>query len=380
MNIAKNLFSALGRKTIEDAVKAPHIEQRALAVQKIGRTMREASLSSSDREFAEKILSLICQDVSDIVRRALAVTLQNSPNLPHKIAHKLIHDIDSIAVPVLKHSPVLTDDDLRSILKSKAATKVKAIAQRQKLSAHISNAIISFGDGAAVADLAANDSAMIDAETAAKMAEIYADDDLIREAALSRQDMPADVVQNLVNAAARQIEKRLESVEGVTQFEAADIANRTQQRALLSYVDRDWSEKALIAYIETLHERGQLGEGIIMRAAGVGDMRFVQIALAKLNGVSIQKAGLMMFDGGPLGLKALCDRAELSASYCTFLRAALVIYRDFQLSAVPVTDKQMQKMMLERILTLPFEFTPEIEKEFCERLDSLSHMALVAVG
>ncbi|WP_409433779.1 DUF2336 domain-containing protein [Litorimonas sp. RW-G-Af-16] len=375
--IAANLLTMLGKKTVRDAVHGQHIETRALAVQKIGRSLRDVTLTDAERELAEKILTLVCRDVSDIVRRALAVTLQNSPNLPRKIALKLINDIDSIAVPILKNSPVITDDDLLLILKSNAAAKVKAVAQRHRLSAHICSAIVSFGDGAAVADLAANDSALIAPDTAAHMAEIYAQDDMIREAALSRQDMPAHVVQKLISAAASSAERKLSQNTELTEFEAADIANRTQQRALISYVGRDWPEKTLISYVETLHAAGGLSEDIIQRAAGVGDMRFVQIAIAKRVGIGIQKAGLMMFDSGPLGLQALCERAGMSEASRGFLSAAIVIYRDFQVSGQNLTDQQIQKIMLERVLTLPIAFSPQIEADFCDKLDSLSHLSSI---
>ena len=368
----KKLFSGLTRKIIRNAVQGEHIEVRASAAQAVGRAIREAELTESEREFAEKILTLICQDVSEIVRRALSVTLQNSPNLPRSIAKKLIADIDTIAAPILINSPVLTDADLVAVLQSRAAEKVKAIAQRHRLSAYICRAIISFGDGPAVSKLAANDSALISPEAAAEMAAIYADDDLIRDAALSRQDMPPETVQKLINAATHSLEKSLRDQTALSPFQAIDIANRTQQRALVQYVGRDWPEANLTAYIITLQLRGQLTEGIILRAAGIGDLRFVQIALAIQVNISVQKAGLMLFDNGPLGLKALCDRAGLSESCRAFLGAALAIYRDFQLAGHAITNKQMQRMMLERILSLPFEMSPEVEADLFEKLDSLS--------
>lgn len=375
--MAISLVKLLTRETVEKAVRGKNVQSRMIAAQQIGRTIRKVELSAADRDFAEKILALICQDVSDIVRRALSVTLQNSPNLPHKIARRLIQDIDSIAVPILMHSPVITDEDLLLVLRSKAAVKVKAIAQRQKLSEHICKAIISFGDSAAVADLATNDSALIEPDTAAEMARIYADDDLIRDAALSRTDMPPAVVQKLITRSAEHIRKALQSSENLSEQISTDIANRTQQRALLHFVGRDWPEQNLIAYVATLKVQGLLTPDIIMRAAGIGDMRFVQIAMAKLAGISIRKAGLLLFDQGPLGRKALCQRAGLSGAQLEFLQSAVNIYRDFQLAGHALTSQQMQKLMIERITTLPMELPESIEAEFLERLDSLSQISAI---
>jgi len=76
-------------------------------------------MTDAERDFATKLMERICVDVSDLVRRALSVTLQSSQNLPRHIAVSLIEDIDSIAIPILASSPVLTDNDLVSVLKSK---------------------------------------------------------------------------------------------------------------------------------------------------------------------------------------------------------------------------------------------------------------------
>jgi len=371
------LMLSFTKDDLRMAIRGDTAELRANATQKIGRAIRAQSLTDADRDFAEKILTLICRDVSDLVRRALAVTLQNSPNLPPLIARKLINDIDSIAVPVLANSPVLSDQDLVEILRSKAAAKVKAVAQRRTLSAAITSAIISLGDGQAVAHLAANDHVLISPEAAQHMAEIYGDHDLIREAALMRQDMPLDVVRKLIGITTQKARRRLEKIPELTRADAKDIALRTHERALLTYTDRDWPEKTLSLYVDSLHEEGRLNESLILRAAGQGDMRFAQLAFARLCEISAVKSGMMMFDRGPLGLKVLCQRAKLSEASYQFLRAALVIYRDFQVAGRNVTPTKMQALMLERIMTLPIDLPEDLEIAFSEKLDGLSHLRAV---
>ena len=372
-----SLMQSLTKDDLRAALRGETAEYRANATQKIGRAIRAQSLTQADRDFAEKILGLICRDVSDLVRRALAVTLQNSPNLPLSIARRLINDVDTIAVPVLANSPVLTDEDLVQVLRSRAAAKVKAVAQRRTLSAVISGVIISLGDGQAVAHLAANDQALISPQSAQHMAEIYADDDLIRDAALSRQDMPLDVVRKLISITTEKVRRKLEAVPELAQQDAKTIANHTHERALLSYTDKDWPEKTLSLYVETLHQDGVLGQDLILRAAGQGDMRFVQLAFAQLCNISAAKSGMMLFDRGPLGLKVLCQRSQFSNESYQFLIAALVIYRDFQLAGREASAAKMQTLMLERILTLPIDMPEDLQIAFSEKLDSLTQIRLV---
>ena len=113
----------LKTEDVKKAVRHPDETVRASAAQRVCRDIRAKNLSEAEREFAHKLLEHIAKDSADMVRRALAVTLKNSPKLPREIAIKLSADIDSIAVPVLTHSPVFTDADLVDILKSKAAAK-----------------------------------------------------------------------------------------------------------------------------------------------------------------------------------------------------------------------------------------------------------------
>jgi len=218
MSSASGLIDRLGQKTIRQAIQGKTSESRANAVQKIGRDIRSITLTNAERAFATKLMDRICQDVSALVRRALAVTLQNSPNLPRHIAKALIEDIDSISAPILASSPVLNEADLLDVLKSKAADKIRAIAQRKTLSLHVSHAIVSFGDSAATARLAANDGALISPETAELIADLHADDDLIREAALSRHDMPPSVIAKLIDHTALKIDANLKTYPGAAIF------------------------------------------------------------------------------------------------------------------------------------------------------------------
>ena len=97
MTLFASFVNRLGKSTIRQALQGTTAEARANAVQKIGRELRDAELSDAERAFATKIMDRICEDVSALVRRALSVTLQNSPNLPRRVALTLIDDIDSVS-------------------------------------------------------------------------------------------------------------------------------------------------------------------------------------------------------------------------------------------------------------------------------------------
>lgn len=361
----------LREEDVRALVRHPDPERRASAAQRICRTVRSAQLSAVERAFAYKLLDYIAQDAVAIVRRALAITLKNSPELPRSVAKKLIADIDNIAVPILAHSPVLTDEDLVDVLRSKAAAKIIAVARRPKVSGTVVREIVRFGDSHAVAEIAANDGAIIDAELAESMLELYKNDDLIKDAFIARRDLPARIVEKLITLVSEEAAILINRRHEVPVDVAIDLANRVRERATLDVIDTDIRDRELEQMMKRLADEARLTASFLIRAAGLGRMNLLQYGLARLAGVTPSKTLLMIHDGGPLGLQTLCLRAGLTQSQAKIVRAAVAIYRDLELSGIEYDEIYFQSLMIERMLTLPLNIPESEQNWFLERLDGL---------
>ena len=366
----------LNSNDVKNVVRHPDKAVRAIAAQRVCRDIRSKILSDEERKFARKLLKYIAEDSADMVRRALAVTLKNSPKLPRDIAVKLSEDIESIAVPVLTHSPVFTDEDLVDVLKSKAAAKIIAVAKRVSVSDHVARAIIRFGDSRAVAEVAANDGALISEQTASEMLEIYKNDDLIAQSMIARRDLPPKIVEKMITLVSEDMAVQITKRHGVSPELAIDLATRTGERAALDFIDQSWVSKDLKGLVTHIHAQGRLSASLLMRAVCSGQMRFAEQGLAILSGISVQKAVLMIHDGGPFGLKALCVRAGLTDNMAKIIRAAVMIYRDLELSGLDYDRAYFQELMIERVLTLPFELPEADQLWFLEKLDGFSDITL----
>jgi len=372
----KLALKSLKAEDVKNVVRHPDEAVRAIAAQRVCRDIRSKTLSDEERKFARKLLKHIAEDSAEMVRRALAVTLKNSPKLPRDVAVKLSGDIETIAVPVLTHSPVFTDDDLVDILKSKAAAKIIAVAKRVSVSDHVARAIIRFGDSRAVAEVAANDGALISEETASAMLDIYKNDDLIAQSMISRRDLPPKIVEKMITLVSEDVAVQLTKRHSIPVDLAIDLATRSRERATLDFIDQSWVSKDLKGLVARIHGEGRLTTSLLIRAICSGQMRFAEQALAILSGVSVQKAVLMIHDGGPFGLKALCLRAGLNENMAQIIRAAVTIYRDLEQSGLDYDRIYFQELMIERVLTLPFEL-PEIDQLwFLEKLDGFSEITL----
>lgn len=378
MTSISGFIDRVGKSSIRRALQGTTAETRANAVQKICRTLRTVEMNAAERAFATKLMDRICVDVSDLVRRALAVTLKSSHNLPRHIALALIEDIDSIAVPILSSSPVLNDQDLIEVLKSRAADKIRAIAQRKTLSLHISHAIVSFGDGVATARLAANDGALISPKTAQIIADLYVDDDLIREAALSRHDMPPAIIAKLIQRSTEKIDANLKTYPGMTDARAEQISRDTRERAQSYVIGEGWPEDRLRDYARSLDRSGKLTPRLILRAAGRGDLRFVISALSILAGQSIEKTRLMVLSSSGLGAKAVALRARFTVPQIEILIGCIQTYLSVEAENRALTPAKFQLSVAERIASLGLDLPDEIEVDLLDLLDFHAGLKQVA--
>jgi len=118
-------------------------------------------LSDTERQLAEEIFLIMVKDAEVRVREALAQNLKESPNIPHDVAVILAQDVKQVALPVLKISDVLTDDDLIAIISSQSPEKQVAIAKRSTVSENVSDALVETGNEDAVTNLVSNEGAEI---------------------------------------------------------------------------------------------------------------------------------------------------------------------------------------------------------------------------
>ncbi len=114
-----------------------------------------------------EILELLAQDQARTVRQILAEILKDLPNAPRGVITQLARDIElKVAGPVLRDSPILTDDDLLEIiLGGPIDGALSAIAERTHVSERIADAIVTSADSAAIGALLANKSAQIREDT-----------------------------------------------------------------------------------------------------------------------------------------------------------------------------------------------------------------------
>jgi len=360
--------AAFNETDIRTLVCHPTASKRAGAAQRICETYGRDALTQADRRIAERLLHVMAEDAAALVRAALVVTLHNSTELPRDIALKLASDADTIAVPIIRFSPVLNDDDLVTVLRSRAAAKIQAAAQRARIGVELSRTIIRYGDSHAVARLAANDGAVIDEDVAREMVRLWHDDDLVAEAMVARRDMPLDILEVLVSHTSAETALALES-RGVETATAVDLAIRARERATLTLSESASGSDEIAGLVEQLAIEGRLTGSVVMRAICQGHIAFAECAMACMAGISVEKSRLMLHDHGPFGIRALATKAGLAPALHGVLALSLRNYRDLARTA-NLSAAQFAGRLAERIATSGVELSEDDRRYVMERLDA----------
>jgi len=355
---------------IRTLIKGPTEESRAQAAHKICRCIEEAQLSPEERAHAESILAIMAQDAAVLVRRALAVALKNSPKLPHEIALKLARDVETIALPVILNSPMLTDADLVEIVRTCPPSKQVAVASRATLSNVVTMAIAAHAVPEAVQRAVANDNAQFDVEALDTVLERFAGVSEITSAMVHRNELPLTITEKLVSLVAGEAFDYLVNNHELPPQVAIDLAMGARERVTIDIVEQAARQKDIARFVQQLNLNGRLSPSLLMRGLCLGHIEFVEHAMAELAGMAHQRMWLMIHDSGPLGLKAAFDRAGLPPRLFPSFRAALDVYHSIEREGGAQDRIAFRKRMLERTLTL-FQSIPKDDLDYLlEKLDA----------
>ena len=363
--------AALTEADIRTLVRGQTEDERAAAAHKICRRIDDG-LPEEDRAAAEDILRMMAEDAAELVRRALAITLKNSPNLPRDVAMKLAADIDSVALPVLNFSPVFTDADLAAIVRATSSLKQVAIARRDALSEAVTSSLVETGCEEAVKIAVANDNCSFSETSLRAAIDRFAKAEAITTAIAYRKVLPLSISERLVHLVSDQVRAHLVDHHALTPETALQIALGTKERATLDIVDQAGRTADLKAFCAHLHKQERLTPSLMLRSLAHGHVAFFEWALAERAGVAHHRVWLLVHDAGPLGLRAMYERAEMPQRLFPAFRAGIDTYHALQAEGGLLSVETLQERMLERFLTQSAGGAREDTEYLLEKMDRLA--------
>jgi uncharacterized protein (DUF2336 family) len=118
-----------------------------------------------------------------------------------------------------------------------------------------------------------------------------------------------------------------------------------------------------------------LSASLLLRALAHGHMTFFEWGVAELADIPHHRTWLMIHDAGPLGLKAIYDRAGLPARLFGAFRAGVDTFHILEAEGGALDAARFQERMLQRFLTQPKTATREDMDYLVDKLDRVRREA-----
>jgi len=372
--------AALTDHDIRMLVKGATPDERALAAHKLCRVIDRAELDDAQRALAADILRVMAADAAELVRRAMAVTLRNSPTLPADVANRLARDVESVSLPIISFSPVFSDQDLAEIVRLGGPVRQLAVAKRPRLSSKITALLAEQGSEEAVATACANDNARFSDMTLQRVLDRFSKSEAVLSAVAYRAALPLAVTERLIDMVGEQLRDHILTHHALSAERTLDLILGATERATLDLVEqagRTADAKSFVAHLASVQ---RLTPSLLLRALAHGHMTFFEWGVAELAGVPHHRTWLMIHDAGHLGLKAICERAGLPPRLFPALRAGVDAFHALDYDGRPGDRERFQEHMIQRFLTSSTAVSREDSDYLLDRVDRLAEQARAAAG
>lgn len=343
--------ASLTKADVEKLMCDPSPETRAGTIGKIASRFGGGGFSDSERRLAEEIFRIMARDVEVQVREALSEHLKECPQIPHDVALSLAKDVDSVAIPVLEFSQVLTEDDLVEIINASDAAKQSAVARRETVSEMVSDALVDTRNEDVVVTLMDNVGAEISDRSFEKAIDHFGESEKVNERMAYRAKLPVGIAERLVTMVSDKLKDHLATHHELSPQVTTDLVLGMRERATLSLVRAGVESGEVEELVLQLHENSRLTPSIILRALCMGDLAFFEAALARRAGVSVVNARMLIYDGGDLGLKSIYDKALLPKALLPAVKMAVEVARETGYDGQENDRERFTKRMIERVLT-----------------------------
>jgi len=311
------------------------------------------------RRLTYEAVETLARDQITRVREILADALKDVADAPAEVIGHLARDSAlSVAGPVLRYSPVLTDDDLLDIIAAAPiAGALAAISRRAEVNVRVCDAIAATDDVDAVAALLGNPSAQIREETLDRLVDRASDIEAWHRPLVERPRLGPRAAQRLARFVASDLLKALAARVDLAPETAAAVAAAVEKR--IAEMDAPTAPPTddrprpadladAVARARAMAAAGTLTPAEIEQALDRHDPLFAVAALAQLAGIPAQGVSKVYDTQSAKGLMAVCWRAGLDAGFACRLQSRLLRLPPGKVlspglgGAYPLSDSEME--------------------------------------
>jgi uncharacterized protein (DUF2336 family) len=328
----------------------PSADVRVDTAKQVGLLLSAGALSKRERGVALAILERLAKDVEQQVRRALARHVRSCVLLSSSLARAIALDVEAISLPFIRVSPALTDEDLLALIELGNAARQVAVAERERVSEPVTEALVATGDGSVVAAVLANAGAAVSEPSYHKIMDTLGGNDTVQSLMVERSLLPLTVTERLIQSVSDALRDRLIEKHALPRDWAAAVVDQAGERALMHGVTAPHRPSDVEGLARHLDGQGKLTPTLMMRALCLGDISLFKAGMAVLAHISLEHAARLIDDRGPLGFKALYDQAGLPPELFRAYRAALDVVGEIRRGGNETWNLDCVGRILDRVM------------------------------
>jgi uncharacterized protein (DUF2336 family) len=280
------------------------------------------------RELTLEVIGILAADRTARVRQVIAESLRHSNDAPLEVIQQLARDAEiKVAGPILESSPLLTDDELIGIIRSKPIQgALEAIARRRRLGTPLADALVtaalSVPDGVlAVTALLKNHNAEIDAATMDRIFDVAPTYSAWHGPLVGRPTLGGGAMRRLAQFVSQALLGVLKKRKDADPETVAAIAATEEHRlAAESAAPEDAAEPTEDAENDEAVVDAPVGEDAVMAAIQADKIGAVRAAIARDSGLPVLIVRKILGSGSAKAITSLAWKAQYSMALAVALQ------------------------------------------------------------
>jgi uncharacterized protein (DUF2336 family) len=285
---------------------------------------QNVSNSAPEMELFDTVLTQLSADMEEVVRAELSSRFADASVAPRRLIFTLANDSIDVAEPVLTRSPLLTEDDLLEVVKTKGQGHLRAVSQRNEVTEAVSDVIVDRGDDQTLGVLLRNDGARLSRGASEAAVERATKNPELHAAVIERKNLPPDLLNEMYFVAEGRLRQRILEENAKLDpavLEEALNAGRKRVAATDGALPPDYDQAE--AYVNALRDAGELTPRVLARFLRSGGMTHFLVALAQLAELDFHTAKRIVEKRELDALAIVCKAADLDRAL--FLTYAVVL-------------------------------------------------------
>ena len=328
-------------------------DSRASVLTKISHHYNGNNFQGRANEIAEQIFRLLMKDVAVRVRETLAEQLKNNPNAPRDVMLHLANDTETVSLPVLQQSQVLSDADLVRIVEmSHGMGKLLAISQRETVSSRVSEALVETNYPQVVTSLLSNTGASISDRSFEKIVDEFKNDQSVGDALLQYPKLPRNVVEKFISQASESMAKQLKEKYSIADADLQKTTAGNRDDVMQHLLETEMTLHDIEIFVAKLASEDRLNVSLVMTALCRGQLNFFTVSLARFANISVQNAMKLVADRGEHGFQGLYQKSGLPDTMFDAIRLLLRAVQDLENGTAIAGSMQYANRLVERVVAL----------------------------